>query len=372
MLTGKDKKNDFSNQDIYVGIDVHKKSWKVSINYNGYEQKTFEQSADAETLSRYLRRNYPGGKYHSVYEAGYSGFWIDYRLKEKGIKNIVVNPADVPTNDKERHNKTDRVDAKKLAKKLCNGDLKGIYVPSRPETEDRGLIRIREWAVKDQTRIKNQIKGLLNFYGEVIPEEEPQRYWSGKYIKWIESLPMQEASGRIMMRDLVDSLRNVRKRIANLTKDIKMLANNERYREKVKLLNTIPGIGIITSMVILTEIIDINRFSGLDKLNSYVGLIPSEHSSGDKEKKGEMTYRGNNSIKRVLVESAWVAARKDPELSLTYKKLCFRMRGNKAIIKIARKLLNRIRYVLMNNKPYKSEEIKTVNNKFRKYIIKSN
>jgi transposase len=354
MLTRKDKKNDFRNQDIYVGIDVHKKTWQVSIFFNGYEQKRLNQPARVEALERYLNHHYPGGNYHSVYEAGFSGYWIDYRLKERGIKNIVVNPADVPTRDKERRNKTDRVDAKKLAKSLSSGDLVGIYVPSREFTEDRSMVRLREWLMKDQTRIKNRIKGLVNFYGEIVPDEKCEKYWSGKYIEWIEGLQMLRPSGKSTMTDLIEELKFKRKKIANLTKKIRALSNEETYANNVKLLNTIPGIGILSSMIILTELVEINRFRNLDRLNSYVGLIPSEHSSGDEEHKGEMTHRGNSSLKRILVECAWIAVRRDPRIALEFKKLSSRMRKNKAIIKIARKLLNRIRYVLKNQKPYES------------------
>ena len=348
----KDRENDFSNQDIFVGLDVHKKMWKVSIFFNGYEQKNFTQPARVEALLRYLNHHYPGGKYNSVYEAGFSGYWIDYRLKEKGVNNIVVNPADVPTKDKERRNKTDRVDAKKLAKSLSSGDLVAIHVPSREETEDRSLVRLREWLIKDQTRLKNRIKGSLNFYGEIVPEADCEKYWSGKYIEWIEGLTMLRPSGKSAMQELLEELKEIRKRIAKITKEIKAMSMEDKYAGNIKLLNTIPGIGILSSMIILTELIDINRFGNLDRLNCYVGLIPSEHSSGEEEHKGEMIHRGNSSLKRILVECAWIAVRKDPRLALEFKKLSMRMKKNRAIIKIARKLLNRIRYVLKNQKPY--------------------
>lgn len=115
---------------------------------------------------------------------------------------------------------------------------------------------------------------------------------------------------------------------------------------------TIPGLSTLSSMIILTELIDIKRFKSLRQLSSFVGLIPSEYSSGQREFKYSMTRRGNPFLKRILVECSWIAIRKDPALLMCYKKYCKQMNGAKAIIKISRKLLNRIRYVLINKKSY--------------------
>ena len=111
-------KLDFTGQQIYVGLDIHKKSWSVSIYSEHSEHKTFTQPPAVDKLVYYLRRHFPGATYHSVYEAGYSGFWIHDRLQEHGVQCLVVNPADVPTKDKERTKKTDRVDCRKLARSL--------------------------------------------------------------------------------------------------------------------------------------------------------------------------------------------------------------------------------------------------------------
>jgi transposase len=158
-------KLDFSGQSIYVGLDVHKKSWSVSIFSEHCEHKKFTQPPETDKLVHYLKRNFPGANYHSVYEAGFSGFWTHQQLRENGVNCIVANPADVPTTDKERTHKRDKVDCRKLARHLRAGELKGIYVPTRPQLEDRSLVRTRASLVKKQTRCKNQIKAFLFFYG---------------------------------------------------------------------------------------------------------------------------------------------------------------------------------------------------------------
>ena len=127
----KRSKLDFSGQPIYIGLDVHKKNWSVSIFTQFGEYKTFSQPPKAETLVQYLEHHFPSAQYHSVYEAGYCGFWIHEQLTEKGIHNIVANPADIPTRDKERRNKRDRVDCRKLARGLRGKQIEGIYTPPR-------------------------------------------------------------------------------------------------------------------------------------------------------------------------------------------------------------------------------------------------
>ncbi len=146
---------DFKGQNIFVRIDVHLKSWAVTILTDNLVHKTFTQPACADTLSKYLNRNFPCGDYYSVYEAGFSGIWTHYKLKEMGINNIVINPADVPTTQKEHLQKDDPTDSRKLARSLRAGDLKAIYVPEPSTLEDRSLIRLRATLVKDCLNLQN-------------------------------------------------------------------------------------------------------------------------------------------------------------------------------------------------------------------------
>jgi transposase len=343
---------DFTGQQIYVGMDIHKKSWSISIFTDQFEHKTFSQPPEVGVLVNYLKRNFPGAAYKSVYEAGYSGFWIHDRLQERGIQCLVVNPADVPTKDKERTGKTDRVDCRKLARSLRNGDIEGIYVPTRPKVEDRSLLRTRNSMVRKQTRCKNQIKSILSFYGIDIPDDFINGYWSKRFINWIESVQMERASGNLSLKIHLDELKHLRHIIAEMNRAIRALANSDDYRNNVRILKTVPGISTLTAMMLLTELYDINRFKTLDKLCSYVGLIPGTDSSGEKDLKTGMTGRRNAQLRFVLIESAWTAVRKDPALMMAFNELCKHMTKTKAIVRIARKLLNRVRYVLKNQQEY--------------------
>jgi transposase len=345
-------KLDFTGQQIYVGMDVHKKSWSISIYTDQFEHKTFSQPPEVGVLVNYLKRNFPGAAYKSVYEAGFSGFWIHDQLQEQGVQCLVVNPADVPTKDKERAGKTDRVDCRKLARSLRSGDIEGIYVPSRPKAEDRSLLRTRHSMVRKQTRCKNQIKSILCFYGIHIPDEVADSHWSKRFIAWIESIRMERASGNMALKVHLAELMHIRQIIAELNRAIRALATTDGYRSNAQILKTVPGVSTLTAMTLLTELYDINRFKTLDKLCGYVGLIPNTNSSGETDRKTGITDRRNAHLRRIVIESAWTAVRKDPALMMAFNELCKHMTKTKAIVRIARKLLNRIRYVLKNQREY--------------------
>ncbi len=348
------KNINFEGQNIYVGFDTHLKSWKVTILTEHMSHKTFVMPPNPEVLSNYLRNNFPKGNYYSAYEAGFSGLWAHFKLGALGINNIVVNPADIPTTQKEKVQKEDKRDSRKIARSLRSGDLEAIYIPTESTLCDRSLIRARSMLVGDMTRFKQRIKSFLYFYGIEFPKEFESRgsHWSGRFMKWLDSIPMKEQSGRQALDVLVEEAREQRKLLLETTKKVKHLAASPKYQNQVKLLRSIPGIGLINSMVILTEIENISRFEKNEKFASYVGLIPTSHSSGDKEKRGEITFRSHDFLRKAFIESAWIAVRFDPALLMAYQKLCGRMEPNNSIVRIAKKLLNRVYAVLKNNRQY--------------------
>ena len=349
-----DTKLDFTGQPIYIALDTGKKSWKTCIMTEELEHKTFTQPPEVDVLMNYLHRNFPGGDYRCVYEAGYAGFWIHDELKRRGADCIVVNPADVPTKHKERRYKTNGVDARKLCRNLRNRELTAIYVPTRVSLEDRSLVRNRYCFVRKQTRCKNQIKSLLSFYGTHLPEELATAHWSRNFIAWLEQLTFQRPSGEQALKSLLEELFYLRQIIARLTRQIRTLSTEEPYRASVVYLRSVHGISTLSAMVLLTELIDIKRFRTLDRLANYCGLVPDERSTGEEQNILGITRRRNSLLRTLLIECAWVAVRKDPALLMAFSKLSTRMPKNKAIVRIARKLLNRIRFVLNNQQPYQA------------------
>ena len=346
---------DFKGQNIFVGIDVHLKSWTVTILTEELTHKTFTQPACAETLCNYLGRNFPGGDYNSVYEAGFCGFWAHYKLKGMGINNIVTNPADVPTSQKEHLQKDDPTDSRKLARSLRNNELKAIFVPNPATLEDRSLVRMRATLVKDMTRFKQRIKSFLYFYGINYPPqfEKSGTHWSKRFMKWLEEeVSLQHESGTQALKILVQEAEQQRKLLLEVLKKIRLLSRSEKYAKNITLLRTIPGVGPITAITFLVEIEDIERFTNTDHFAGFVGLVPNRHSSGPKTSDGEMTFRGQKTLKSLLVESSWIAARTDPALMMSYLGYVKRMEPNKAVVRIARKVLNRMYFVLKNKMEY--------------------
>jgi transposase len=350
---------DFRGQHIYCGIDVHDKSWKVSIYIGKLFHRSFVQDPKPELLTNYLNRNFPGAHYHAAYEAGFCGFWIQKALIKLGVQSIIVNPADIPTTDKDKRQKEDKRDSRKIAKSLRNGDLEPIYIPSDEALEDRLLVRVRYTIAKELKRCKHRIKSFLLFYGISTPSNlsSSARYWSSKYINWLETLQLSSCNGRLALNFLINQLKKQQEELKAVTKQMETLCLHSKYKENYQFIITIPGIGIKTALLFLTEIVDIRRFSNMDKLSSYVGLIPSTNSSGEKERVGDITPRGHRMLRASLIESAWRAIGSDPVLTHKYQELCKRMNGNKAIVRVAKMLLSRIAYVLKNKKAYEAQAL---------------
>jgi len=343
---------DFSNQEFYLGIDIHKKSWNVTIRSNNIALKTFSMNPDPQEITNYMKKNYPKGKYYSVYEAGFSGFHIHRDLNKYGFNSIVVSPTDIPTSGKERVTKTDKVDSRKLSRELENGSLKGIFIPSLLQQEIRSISRLRYQQVKKQTRIKNQIKSYLDFYGHKLPANPEMNRWSRRFIEYLQNLEFQYEMGKEQLEIYIEELLVIKNRIIQIMLSLKKHCAQYGIDKDIKLLRSVPGVGPITAITIVAEIIDINRFSNTDKFASYIGLVPSTNSSGEKEKVLGLTILFNRHIRSLMIEAAWISIRKDPVLTLAFNNYSKRMSNQEAIVRIAKKLLNRIYYVLKNKTEY--------------------
>jgi transposase len=343
---------DYTNQDFFLGIDVHKKSWKVTVRTNDMELKTFSMDPSPEQLYGYMHKRYPGGSYNSVYEAGFCGYWIDRELKRYGFNNIVINPADVPTTQKEKSTKTDKVDSRKLARELENGSLRGIYVPDEFHQQLRSLCRLRFKVVQSQTRVKNRIKGYLAFHGYVIPGHDEMSHWSRGFIEWLKTLEFSYGMGRDYLRLCIEELESHRRRLVEILRLLRRYCREYGIGEEVKNLRRVPGVGFVTAMTLYGELMEMSRFRSVDHLASYAGLVPSVSGSGERESTLGLSFRRNRYLRYLLIEGAWVAIREDPALGYVFSQLIRRMTKQKAIVRIAKKLLNRIRYVWKHKEAY--------------------
>ena len=297
-------------------------------------------------LIKHLNAHYPDAKYSCVYEAGFGGFWIQEQLKALGVDCLVAHVNDIPTTDKDRTQKTDSNDSKKLARELERGGITGIYVPSQDHQMFRTLCRTYYQAVKDSTRIKCRIKGMINFYGIETPKHSS--HWPNHFITYLRELSLPKESLKQSMDLQLDDLIHQRMRKVKTLRHIKQYLKNEQPY-LLKRIQSIPGIGFKSAMTLISEIWDMNRFENLDKLKAYVGLIPSTHSTGDTIREGQLTHRRNKFLRKILVESAWVAIRRDKVLMEAHFKMCARMKSQQSITRIAKKLLSRLRAVWLND-----------------------
>ena len=351
-MPNKNREVDFSYQRFFIGIDVHKKSWKVTVRTNHMELKTFSMNPQPEELVKHLHKNYSNGEYLSVYEAGFCGYWIDKQLRQHGIQNIVVNAADVPSKGKEKVNKDDIIDSRKLARELENGTLRGIYVPDDYSEGIRTLCRLRYSLTKEQTRIKTRIKSFLAYYGKQLPENYELNSWSGNFINYLEAMEFNQANSKQTLKHLIEELKDKKQRLAKIIKELRDSTREAGLGTKIKQLMSIPGVSFITAITFYTEIIDMCRFKRLDELCSFVGLVPATYSSGNKERVLGLTNRQSKYLRYLILESSWAAIRSDPALTMRFGELTQKMVKQKAILRIAKKLLNRMRYVWLNDSEY--------------------
>lgn len=348
-------KDSFKGQSFYVGIDSHKKSWKVTILGEQYEHKTMSQNPDPDLLATYLHRNFPGGNYHAVYEAGFNGFESCRRLNQLGVNCIVIHAADVPTNQKEKLQKTDAVDSRKLARSLRSKEFEAIHIPDQKLEADRALVRQRFRLTKDVGRTKNRVKSLLFQFNILIPDRftsAQTRHWSKVYINWLKGLAIEQQSLKQVLDNYIVVGERQRNDLLMVNKQVRNLSLTDAYYHNYQLLLSVPGIGLVTAITFLVQIGDINRFKQLDDLCNYVGLVPKMYGSGEKMQVGEMIKRGRKELKIMLIEASWDAIKKDPALMLKFNELSKKMHKNKAIVRIARKILSRMRFVLQNQQRY--------------------
>lgn len=351
MQTQVTRKIDFKGKDLFIGLDVHKKSWSVTILIEGMEHRTFTQPPSPLVLNNYLQKAFPGGSFYSAYEAGFCGYGIHRELNKLGIKNIVINAADIPASQKDQLQKRDPIDSRKIARGLEKGLLRPIHIFNRDEEELRSLNRTRFYLMRDLRRSKNRLKSFLYYYGISIPPEIDNNQWTLKYIGWLKQIQMKTAGGQEALINLISSYEYHRAQILTLSRQIRVRIK-EYDNELYSLLKTISGIGPLTSSALITELGDINRFPHIDHLSSFVGLIPRIKQSGESSYSCGITFRCNTYLRTLLIESAWQAIRQDPALMQYYHHHLINNKGQKVIIKVARKLLNRVRYVMKNRQPY--------------------
>jgi transposase len=342
------RKEEEKSKQLFVGIDLHRLRWQITIRTEDVELFSGSIPGRWEALHHLLER-YRGYTVQAAYEAGYFGFWLHDHLERHGARCVVTPPSLLPQEYGNRV-KTDRRDSRKLAHLLAKGLLKEVWVPSEEERYQRQVIRRRRQLIGDRVRTQNRIKAELRFYGIEIPE--PTGRWSRAYMTNLRRLQLRDRWIRESFQRLLEQYDFLSEQIRKQTKVLEELSEAPQYKERVAILCSVPGIGLVAAMELLLELQDVARFRRADQLAAYVGLTPSQYSSADKVRMGRITAVGKNELRGTLVEVAWRLIGKDRAMRKKYERIKGRSGAKRAIIAIARMTLLRTRRMLLDGTPY--------------------
>jgi transposase len=341
------------DQEIYAGLEDSKKTWVISVRAQGTIVSETTMPAEYDALRNYFRNNFPGCKINVIYEAGFRGFGLYDKITADGWECVVTPPHTV-TDEKCQRQKNDRVDCRRLAKNLENGDYKSCDVPDQKRREDRQISRLYSQVQRDITRNSNRIRRTLEFHG--LDGLFRSGVWSqrdyGKAKETINSMDIS-LSLRLTFNMMFDMLENLREHRKELRRALMVISKEERYRKKFEIIKSVPGIGPLTAIRLFLEWGDVARFKRKEEFGNFTGLIPRDYSTGERDHKGHITKQGCRWVRGWLIECAWVAIRYDRVLLEKFMNV-YKSNGSKkkAIVAVARKMAIRVRAILISGEMY--------------------
>jgi len=288
----------------YIGLDVHKNSIAIAIAEDGQKRDVnFFGVIDnnMDQLYKFLRKQISQGVApRCVYEAGPCGYSIYRSLKNKGIDCVVIAPSLIPKKSGDRV-KTDRRDAESLAKLHRAEELTAVHVPPIENEALRDLVRAREDSVNSLKRAKQQLGAFLLRHHVCYTGKSK---WSKAHFNWLADISMPHPAQQITLQEYIDMVQDGRKRVERITEQIRQLSEDTQLNDLNKSLQSLRGVSQIVSAVVVSELGDLTRFESPTKLMAFLGLVPTQHNSGDKKRPGKITKTGNGHVRRVLIEAA--------------------------------------------------------------------
>lgn len=335
---------------LFIGMDIHKKTWSISMQTDLFFHKTYSMPSKAVELLNYVEKTFPHHDVSLVYEAGCCGFHTARYFLNLGWNVLVVNPSDVKKSDKDRYQKTDALDSKNLSNLLKKGDLKSIYIPTEKEELLLILARHRFQVTRKLRQIKTQIKSMLLFHGIEIPVEFDNSNWSVSFVSWLESLEFSSITGQFSLQSKLRLYQCIKTEYLEVANQMRAYCKKE-FTKDYMLLRSIPGIGGYLASVIIAECGNLRKFNTEAQFSSFIGLVPGIYNSGEKETCLGITKRSRAQLRTYLIEAAWIAIRKDPEMQQYYRKHQGK-NVKSVIVKVAHKMARRILSVIKTEKPY--------------------
>lgn len=305
-------KNRFNK--IYIGIDVHLNSYSFAV-YDLFEDKyLFEKQINNPTPEdvlayvKFVKKQFDKSKEIVVgYEAGYCGFTLKRFLKQHRIKTYILAPHTIKRSAKEKTRKTDRRDAKLIAKSMANNDFSDVYVPGPLDESVRDLIRSREISVKDLVRKKEQILAFCSRRGIIYKETKTK--FTQKHEQFLKKLKLDNDYDQLVLQNYLDDYFYLKRKVNNLDKDIEAIASSNAYNFKVKQLTLLPGISTLIALALIVEIGDFRRFAKANNFASFLGLTPSKDASSTKDPDLGISKQGNKFLRKLLVQGVQVFSR---------------------------------------------------------------
>ncbi|MEQ5803506.1 IS110 family transposase [Halomonas sp. H10-9-1] len=290
----------------YIGLDVHKVSISVAIAETGRQAPEFRGEIPNEpkaidTLVRQLSERFAGQPLLFSYEAGPCGYGVYHQVQASGHDCEVVAPTLIPQRAGDRI-KTDRRDAKMLARLSRSGELTPVWVPTPEQEAIRDLTRAREDMKAAELRARQRLNAFLLRHSKIYPGKSK---WIPAHFRWLETVRFDTPVQQIVLQEYIESVREAQRRVAGLEKQMRAALPAWSLAPVVESVQAMRGVSLITAMTVLAELGDITRFDSPRQLMAYLGLVPSEHSSGGSRRQGGITKTGNGHVRRVLVEAAW-------------------------------------------------------------------
>ena len=289
----------------FIGMDVHKKMITIAIADEGRQNQPRVYGTianDLDALDKFCRKMVStSSRLYFVYEAGPCGYGIYRHLTEKGFGCIVAAPSMIPKKSGDRI-KNDHRDAVMLARLHRAGELTAVYVPDAQDEAMRDLSRAREDAVIVAKKAKQRLKAFL-LRNRVVFTGRSQ--WSKTYFSWLADIAMPHPAQQVALQEYIDAVHESLHRVDRLTDQIRHMVTGWRLAPIVSALQAARGVSLVVAVTVLAELGDLSRFKKPSQLMAHLGLIPSEHSSGDSIKRGGITKTGNGHVRKALVEAAW-------------------------------------------------------------------
>lgn len=292
------------SNNVYAGLDVHKEFIAIALAYEGRgEPVYYGELANTPAVARELvkRLANKGSVLHFCYEAGPCGYGLYRQLTALGQACEVVAPSLIPRKAGERM-KTDRRDALSLARLHRSGELTAVWVPDGEQEAIRDLTRAREDMKAMELQARQRLGAFLLRHGRVYGGKSR---WTQAHWRWLEGVKFDTPVQQIVLQEYIDAVKQAQRRVAVLEEQMRTALAGWSMEPVVRALMALRGVGVITAMTLLAELGDLTRFASPRELMGYLGLVPSEHTSGGTRRQGRITRTGNGHARRVLVESAW-------------------------------------------------------------------